>query len=202
MICGFFMGYTQQPPLIVLIGPMGAGKTTIGKLLANQLGYRFFDSDHEIEKASGASISWIFDKEGEVGFRQRESRTLDELTHCQQVVLATGGGAVMTPINQTYLKRGIVIYLRAQVHTQYERTRKDKNRPLLQTENPKQKLADLFAIRDPIYHSLADIVITTGYLSPKKMVKEILWQLQDFSQTYHLDKDTPIVSVTVTKIQR
>lgn len=131
----------QHNPLIILIEFMGAGKTTIGKLLARQLGFDFYDTDQEVERLSGASVSWIF--EGEIGFRARESRVLDRLTRMNQVVLATGGGAVATLENHAYLKRGIIIYLRAEVDIQYERTCRDKNRPLLQTENPKQKLQAL-----------------------------------------------------------
>lgn len=202
MICGFFMLKNWQPPLIILIGPMGAGKTTIGKLLANQLGYQFYDSDHEIERITGATINWIFEKEGEVGFRHRESNTIDELTKLSHTVLATGGGAVMTPINQSHIKRGVVVYLRAEVDVQYERTRHDRNRPLLQNSNPKQRLSELFAVRDPVYLSLADIVIPTGHLTPKKMVKTILQQLQQFTQHYPVSHDTPIVSVTVKKTRR
>lgn len=190
-----------HPPLVILIGPMGAGKTTIGKLLANQLGYQFYDSDYEIEQTTGATINWIFEKEGESGFRQRESKTLDSLTQLSQTVLATGGGAVMTPINHNYIKRGVVIYLRAEVDVQYERTRHDRNRPLLQHSNPKQRLTELFMVRDPIYQSLADIVIPTGVLKPKKMVREILKQLQNFSQHHATNQNTSIISVTVTKIR-
>ncbi|MFW2177602.1 MULTISPECIES: shikimate kinase [unclassified Moraxella] len=180
------MDGNRQYPLITLIGPMGAGKTTIGKLLAQYLGYQFYDSDHEVEASTGASIGWIFDKEGEQGFRLRESRAIDYLTQKNHVVLATGGGAVVTPINQQYLKRGIVVYLRAEVAVQYERTCRDKNRPLLKTENPKQRLAELFAVRDPIYQQLADIVVTTGHSSPKKMVESILHQLDSYTQTHEL----------------
>lgn len=201
MICGFFMLNPWHPPLLILIGPMGAGKTTIGKLLANQLGYQFFDSDHEIERMTGATVNWIFEKEGETGFRSRESRTIDALTQIPHSVLATGGGAVVTPINRTFIKRGVVIYLRAEVDVQFERTRNDRNRPLLRHDNPKQRLSELFVVRDPIYLSLADIVITTGYLSPKKMLKEILQKLQGFTQHYPTNPDTPIVSVTVKKIR-
>ena len=179
VICGFFMECNQPKPLIILIGPMGAGKTTIGKLLAQQLGFTFYDSDHEIERLSGANISWIFEKEGEAGFRQRESRVLDKLTQLENVVLATGGGVVTIPQNHAFLKRGIIIYLRAQVDIQYERTCRDRSRPLLQTENPKQKLTELFNQRDPIYQQLADITIVTGHSSPKKMIQDILLQLQD-----------------------
>lgn len=170
----------QNNSLIVLIGPMGAGKTTIGKLLAQQLSYQFFDSDAVIEQATGAKISWIFEKEGEAGFRERETKVLAELTHQTASVLATGGGAVISPINRDYLARGIVIYLQASVEVQYERTCRDRNRPLLQTANPKQRLQTLFDTRHPLYLATADIVVTTGYRSPKKMVEDILLALQDF----------------------
>lgn len=172
------MDGNQHKPLIILIGPMGAGKTTIGKLLAQQLGFTFYDSDHEIERLSGASVSWIFEKEGEVGFRQRESRVINQLTQLDNVVLATGGGAVTRPENHAFLKRGIIIYLRAEVDIQYERTCRDRNRPLLQIENPKQKLTELFSQRDPIYQQLADMTIVTGHSSPKKMIQDIMPQLQ------------------------
>lgn len=177
MICGFFMDDNQAQQLLVLVGPMGAGKTTIGKLLAQQLGYAFFDSDQEIERQTGAKIAWIFEKEGEAGFRQRESRALNTLTSQRRAVLATGGGAVTIPQNHDYLRRGTVIYLRAPVEVQYERTCRDRNRPLLQTENPKQRLTELFAVRDPMYQQLADITVPTGHSSPKKMVQEILTHL-------------------------
>lgn len=167
----------NKQSLVVLVGPMGAGKTTIGRLLAQQLGFEFFDTDHEIEKATGASVSWIFEKEGEAGFRRRETNTLSRLTERHQTVLATGGGAVVTPANHAYLKRGIVVYLRAEVAVQYERTSRDRNRPLLQIANPKQRLTELFEQRDPLYQALADIVVTTGHLSPRRMVNEILHQL-------------------------
>lgn len=182
MICGFFMDSKNtvgQQPLIILIGPMGAGKTTIGKLLAQQLNFDFFDSDKEIEMNAGANIGWIFEKEGEAGFRERETKTLQVLTNHQKAVLATGGGVVVTPQNHEYLQRGTIIYLKASVDTQYQRTHRDKSRPLLQTKNPKQRLTELFQIRDPIYQQLADITITTGYMSPKKMVQVILQELNN-----------------------
>lgn len=172
----------QQPPLLVLIGPMGAGKTTLGKLLAQHFGLRFFDTDHEIERRTGAKIGWIFDKEGEVGFRRRETKVLAEMTEQRGIVLATGGGIVTIPQNYDYLRRGVVIYLRASVEVQFERTCRDRNRPLLQTENPKERLAQLFSQRDPIYQQLADIVVTTGYMSPKKMLYEIIAQLDDYTK--------------------
>lgn len=176
MICGFFMDI--RPPLLVLIGPMGSGKTTIGKLLAQHLGYEFFDSDKEIETATGASINWIFEKEGEAGFRERESRMLEQLTEQNGRVIATGGGAIMLPDNHQILQRGFVIYLNASVDTQFSRTCRDRSRPLLQTHDPKQRLADLYAVRAPIYQRLADLEVITGPSSPKRLVQEILDQLE------------------------
>lgn len=177
MICGFFMqqqNSKKNNTLVVLIGPMGAGKTTVGKLLAQQLDYDFFDSDAEVESSTGANISWIFDKEGESGFRLRETKAIDKLTQKSHLVLATGGGAVVAPINRDYIQRGLVVYLKASVDVQYERTCRDRNRPLLQTQNPKQKLAELFGARDPIYQEIADITVVTGSSHPKKMVQEIV----------------------------
>ncbi len=171
------MSNDKEQTLIVLIGPMGAGKTTIGRLLAQRLNYDFYDSDAVIEDSTGASVSWIFDKEGEIGFRQRETKVIDELTQKKQAVIATGGGAILAKENQQYLQRGFIIYLQASVDVQYERTYRDRHRPLLQTANPKEKLKALFDIRHPIYTQLADLIIVTGYLSPKKMLQEILKQL-------------------------
>ena len=167
---------------IFIVGPMGAGKTTIGRLLARQMGREFIDSDLFIEEQSGADIAWIFAKEGESGFRERESRAIDVLTQRQGIVLATGGGVVMRECNREWLKeRGIVIYLRASVETQMRRTAKDKSRPLLQQPNPKQVLSDLFAVRDPLYQQVADIIIATGHTYPRQMLHQIVAELQ---QTY------------------
>jgi shikimate kinase len=146
-----------------LVGLMGAGKTTIGKHLAKRLGKSFYDSDHEIERRTGVKIPVIFDIEGEAGFRLREQQVIRELTHRQDIVLATGGGVVLSPDNRADLKsNGTVIYLRANIDDLFARTRRDKNRPLLQTANPKIKLAELFSQRDPLYREVADIVIDTG----------------------------------------
>ena len=123
---------------------MGAGKTTIGRYLAEMLHWQFLDSDHEIETRTGASIPWIFDKEGEEGFRRREESMIAELTNLRHVVLATGGGAILRPNNRKNLSnRGIVVYLDTPVSMQLERTAMDKNRPLLQTPNPEQRLIEL-----------------------------------------------------------
>jgi len=147
---------------IFLIGPMGVGKTTIGRQLAKLLNYDFVDSDHEIEAKSGASIPWIFDVEGEQGFRQREQSMIDSLSQRPNIVLATGGGAVVREDNRHALqKRGIVVYLKADVEELIRRTAHDKNRPLLQTDDPKATLSALIAEREPWYLEIADIVFDT-----------------------------------------
>ena len=143
---------------VFLIGPMGVGKTTVGRLLARDSGLSFLDSDQEIEKAANAAISWIFDKEGEAGFRRRESRMIAQLTQRREIVLATGGGAVLDPANRDLLKdRGVVVYLHVPLEMQLSRTPKDHNRPLLQTANRERRIRELFEARHPIYSELADI---------------------------------------------
>ena len=165
---------------IFLIGLMGAGKTTIGRQIANELSLEFFDSDHEIEKRTGVTITHIFDIEGESGFRKRETAVLNELTEKKGIVLATGGGAILKTENRQFLmSRGTTIYLYANIDTLFERTSKDRNRPLLQTENPKEKLEELFNIRDPLYRETADIIIDTGKDSVRLALKEILEELQE-----------------------
>jgi len=169
------MPYTQN---IILVGPMGSGKTTIGRQLAKQLNMLFFDSDHEIEAKTGANIPLIFELEGEQGFRKRETAMLDELSQKNNTVLATGGGAVLALENRKMLRqRGIVIYLSATIEQLWERTRLDKNRPLLQTENPREKIAALLEQRDPLYKEIADIIIDTGTGNVKSTIKQIITQL-------------------------
>nr|WP_275656201.1 shikimate kinase AroK [Agitococcus lubricus] len=147
---------------IFLVGPMGAGKTTIGRCLADILHWQFVDSDHEIEARTGATIPWIFDVEGEEGFRRREAMMIAELTQQQHIILATGGGAILRPANRQHLhQRGFVIYLETPVSMQLERTAMDKNRPLLQTPNPEQRLNDLLRIRDPLYRETAHLIVPT-----------------------------------------
>ncbi len=168
-----------RTPSIYLVGPMGAGKSTIGRLLSVELALDFYDSDKEIEARCGANIPWIFDMEGEEGFREREQQVIDELTQIPNIVLATGGGAVTRGINRQHLSaRGTVVYLYTSVKQQLERTSKDKNRPLLQTENPEAVLKGLFAIRDPLYREVADIIIETDHHSPRWVVQEIKRQIQ------------------------
>ena len=161
---------------IFLVGPMGAGKSTIGRQLAQLLNMDFVDSDAEIEQRAGADISWIFDVEGEAGFRKREERILNELTQRQGVVLSTGGGAVLSKENRNHLSaRGTVIYLETTVEKQYQRTQRDKKRPLLQdVADPRQVLEDLAKIRNPLYAEIADITLPTDDQSAKTMATQII----------------------------
>ncbi len=158
---------------------MGAGKSTIGRQLSNALKREFKDSDHEIVARTGASIPLIFEIEGEEGFRKREAAMIDELTQLEGIVLATGGGAVLREENRNHLsERGVVIYLYASVEQLFERTSRDRNRPLLQTENPRQKLEELMEQRDPLYREVADMVVHTDDRSIRSVVKEILVRLK------------------------
>ena len=159
---------------IFLIGPMGVGKSTIGRVLAEIMDLRFFDSDQEIELSSGADIPWIFDVEGESGFRERESKMISRLCQTQDIVLATGGGAILAKQNRdTLCANGTVVYLTAPIEKLVDRTKKDKNRPLLQTDNPKQKVIELFEERSPLYLDTADIVIDTEGKKPLVVAREI-----------------------------
>jgi len=159
---------------IFLVGLMGAGKTTVGKLLAKHLGKTFYDSDHEIEKRTGVKIPLIFEIEGEAGFRARETAVIDDLTRYNQIVLATGGGAVLNQKTREILsQRGMVIYLRASVDDLWHRTRHDKNRPLLQTQDPLAKLRELFAQRDPLYQEVADIIVDTSKQSVQSLIQQL-----------------------------
>jgi shikimate kinase len=168
---------------IFLVGPMGAGKSTVGRQLAKTLGRDFYDSDKEIEKRTGVSISWIFEMEGEAGFRTREQKVIEELTDLKNVVLATGGGAVLTEENRRVLRsRGHVVYLSASVEQLMRRTAKDKSRPLLQTENPKQQIADLLALRDQLYRDVADIELRTGEQSIQHVVSGLVKKLENLGQ--------------------
>lgn len=164
---------------IFLIGPMGAGKTAVGKQIARVLGLEFVDSDSDIERRTGVDIPFIFEKEGEEGFRRREQAVIEELTGCSGIVLATGGGSVLSPENRVALtSRGTVIYLHASVRQQIARTRHSTNRPLLQTADPKGRLEDLMATREPIYRNIADIVVDTDGRRVKEVAREIVHRVQ------------------------
>ena len=161
---------------------MGAGKSTIGRLLAKELHLPFKDSDKEIEVRTGANIPWIFDKEGEPGFRDRETAMIVELCHENGIVLATGGGAVMRPENRLALRNGgRVVYLHASIEQQVARTSRDRNRPLLRNANPEKILRDLLAIRDPLYREIADVVVETDERPPRMVVLDILERLAQLS---------------------
>ena len=163
---------------IFLIGSMGAGKSTLGRLLASALKRPFYDSDKVIEERCGASIPWIFDLEGEEGFRLRETQAIDELTQQQGIVLSTGGGSVLKEENRQFLKeRGVVIFLRTTVEQQLLRTSKDRNRPLLQTADPRAKLEELKEIRDPLYLATAHLVVDTDQRPPRQVMLDIKQQL-------------------------
>ena len=175
----------QYPPRVFLIGPMGAGKTTIGRRLAGLLGYDFRDIDLEIEQRTGVDIPFIFEKEGEAGFRQREARALDELTQGSAIVVSTGGGAVTCDDNRRLLHaRGVVVYLHTPVDEQLRRTRRGRaGRPLLHTDDPRARLAELFAKRDPLYRQTAHLIIDTAGRYPKGVARDIQRRLahRDFA---------------------
>lgn len=159
---------------IFLVGMMGAGKTSVGKLLARHLQKRFVDADHAIESRTGVRIPVIFEIEGEEGFRAREAAVIDELTRQEGLVLATGGGAVLRPENRAALHdRGTVVYLRAGVDDLWRRTRHDRTRPLLQTADPRQRLAELLAVRDPLYQGIAHVILDTSSQSLKALVTRL-----------------------------
>jgi shikimate kinase len=164
---------------IFLIGLMGAGKSTVGKVLAKKLGRRFLDADHVIEERCGVRIPVIFEMEGEAGFRKREAQTIQEITAEHDIVLATGGGAVLLADNRIALKeRGIVIYLHANPAELWHRTKGGEGRPLLRNGDPKKILENLYAIRDPLYREIADHVIETGKPSVNQLVNTLIMQLE------------------------
>ena len=164
---------------IFLVGLMGSGKTTIGRALAKRLNKRFVDADHEIEARTGASIPLIFEIEGEESFRQREADVIRDLTAQQGIVLATGGGAVLNEHSRQFLKeRGIVVYLRASVNSILQRTSHDRNRPLLQTDDPKARIEELSRQRAPLYQEVAHITVETGRPNVQSVVQNILAQLE------------------------
>ncbi|BBO25963.1 shikimate kinase [Marisediminitalea aggregata] len=160
---------------IFLVGPMGAGKSTIGRHLADELHLEFYDSDQEIERRTGADITWIFDLEGEEGFRKREENVINDLTDKQGIVLATGGGSIMTKAVRNRLSaRGIVVYLQTTIDKQVARTQRDKRRPLLQKDDPEQVLRDLAEKRNPLYEEVADYVVDTDDQSARAVANQII----------------------------
>lgn len=170
----------QRP--VFLVGMMGAGKTTIGRALARKLDWQFVDLDHELEARCGVRVSTIFDIEGEQGFRKRERELLDECTRRTGIVLATGGGAVLDPRNRQHLReRGVVVYLRASVDELFRRVERDRNRPLLQTDDPRQRLQDLLEQREPLYDEVAHLVFDTGDMPIAQTTRILLRQLQQFT---------------------
>ncbi|GLX82027.1 shikimate kinase AroK [Thalassotalea eurytherma] len=164
---------------IFLVGPMGAGKSTIGRELADKLHLEFFDSDQEIERRTGADIAWVFDLEGEEGFRKREESVIDDLTGMQGIVLATGGGSVVSSLVRNRLSaRGIVVYLETTIDKQVARTQRDRRRPLLQTkEEPRTVLENLAKERNPLYEEVADVVVQTDDQSAKVVANKIVEKL-------------------------
>jgi shikimate kinase len=166
---------------IFLVGLMGAGKTSVGRSLAKRMHKSFYDMDHEIERATGVKIPLIFEIEGEAGFRMRESRALAELVRHKDIVLATGGGVVLSEHNRELLsEHGTVIYLRAAPRDLWQRTRHDRNRPLLQTDNPLAKLQELFEQRDPLYREIAHLVVDTGSQSVGLLTHKLELRLKGF----------------------
>ena len=155
---------------------MGAGKSTIGRLLAQRLGYNFLDTDHIIEDRTGADIPWIFDVEGEDGFRTRETNILKEVIDLKDVVIATGGGIVVKEENRDVLKQAAstVIYLTATIDQLVSRTSRDRKRPLLQVDDPKARIVELFNERDPLYQAAASHTVITDNSSPKLVVQKIV----------------------------
>ena len=171
---------------LILVGMMGAGKTTVGKVLSRHLGKPFFDSDREIQKQSGATIPVIFEYEGEAGFRKRESEILEKLVGVGNIVLATGGGAILSPENRALLRAsGTVVYLRASVDDLWRRTRQDTSRPLLQTDNPRARIAELSASRDPLYRETAHIIVESGKQSTQRLAQLIIQGFIDRKKAGH-----------------
>ena len=170
----------MQLKRLFIVGPMGVGKTTVGKLLASELGLRFLDSDREIERRTGTNISWIFDVEGEKGFRDREEQVLEDLTRETNVLIATGGGAVLRERNRENLKiRGLVIYLNADLTLLVKRTKDETKRPLLKGKSAKKVLEKILRERGSLYKEVSDLEVKVTEKSIKNTVAEILKTLQE-----------------------
>ncbi len=169
---------------LILVGMMGSGKTTMGRALAKHLDKIFVDSDEEIINRTGVTVTHIFDIEGEAGFRLRETAAIRDLAGRDNMVLATGGGAVLEEQNRTMLQQnGIVIYLKASVHDLWQRTRHDRNRPLLQTNDPHARLTELFNQRDPLYRQVADIVVQSGKQSAHALMLHLVDEIESFRKS-------------------
>jgi len=165
----------DSPRSVFLVGMMGAGKTTVGRLLAHALGFEFIDADRELEARSGALVATIFSVEGEEGFRRRECALLDELTQRRGIVLATGGGAVLNADTRKRLKeRGLVVYLRATGEEIRRRTRNDRSRPLLQTADPRSRIDELLAQRQPLYEETAHLTFQSAAANPRRLVRRLM----------------------------
>jgi len=168
----------KHPQNLFLVGPMGSGKSAVGRQLARMLHLEFVDSDDEVEARTGVDIPFIFEKEGEAGFRRRESKVIDDLSQRDGIVLATGGGAILDPQNRNFLgARGFVVYLQTSVDQQLSRTRKGRERPLLAAADPRSVLEDLMEIREPLYREVADLVVATDGRKVRAVANEILEQL-------------------------
>lgn len=170
---------------IYLVGLMGAGKTTIGRQLAKSLALPFYDSDKAIEESTGVDISTIFEFEGEAGFRDREQKMIQQLTQLRGIILATGGGAVLREQNRSLLmENGFIVYLQCSVERILERTRRDTQRPLLKTQNPRERIETLFAQREHLYLSCADFIVDTGIMQSKAVVRIILDEYKSLNQLH------------------
>lgn len=167
-------GESSSRPNLYLVGPMGVGKTTIGKLLSQELKLKFIDTDKEVEFRAGADIPWIFDVEGESGFRAREIKALEDVSLKSGQVVATGGGIVLAPVNREILKKGVCVYLRAELDQLVARIGKDKKRPLLQNNDPREVLRRVLEIRDPLYRDVARWVVQTDSRPPRQVAREIV----------------------------
>ena len=165
----------SKPRNVFLVGPMGAGKSAVGRQLARMLHLGFFDSDDEIEKRTGVDVPFIFEKEGEDGFRRREAKVIEDLTAMDGIVLATGGGAIIDPQSRSHLgARGFVIYLKTSVEQQLSRTRRGRERPLLENEDPREVLDRLLTDREPMYLEIADLTVDTDGRKVKAVADEII----------------------------
>jgi len=165
---------------VYLIGPMGSGKTAVGRQLAKLLHLEFLDSDVEVERRTGVDIPYIFEREGEAGFREREREVIDSLTQLDNVIIATGGGAILLPANREHLsQRGRVVYLKTGIEQQLERTRHGRQRPLLYTDDPETKLRELMNFRAPLYESIASVIVATDGRHVRAVADEIMHRLKD-----------------------